>query len=108
MKASRKPQVQCRGGPWVSHCCSVLTSFSLSCLLQIKAGPKVLGPFCGEKAPEPINTQTHNIMILFRSDNSGENRGWKLSYKATGNLVIALSPHGAEAEGQGGAGLGLL
>lgn len=52
--------------------------------IKIKAGPKVLGPFCGEKTPEPINTQTHNVMILFRSDNSGENRGWKLSYKATG------------------------
>lgn len=67
--------------------------FSSSCPSQIKAGPKVLGRFCGEKAPEPINTQTHNVQIRFRSDNSGENRGWKLSYSATGNLVIMVSPH---------------
>ncbi|XP_036987664.2 mannan-binding lectin serine protease 1 isoform X4 [Artibeus jamaicensis] len=60
--------------------------------IKIKAGPKVLGPFCGEKAPEPINTQTHNIMILFRSDNSGENRGWKISYKATGKECPELQP----------------
>ncbi|XP_054441072.1 mannan-binding lectin serine protease 1 isoform X2 [Pteronotus mesoamericanus] len=60
--------------------------------IKIKAGPKVLGPFCGEKAPEPINTQTHNVLILFRSDNSGENRGWKLSYKATGKECPELQP----------------
>ncbi|XP_025863132.1 mannan-binding lectin serine protease 1 isoform X3 [Vulpes vulpes] len=53
--------------------------------IKIKAGPKVLGPFCGEKAPEPINTESHSVQILFRSDNSGENRGWRLSYRATGN-----------------------
>ncbi|XP_040477403.1 mannan-binding lectin serine protease 1 [Ursus maritimus] len=53
--------------------------------IKIKAGPKVLGPFCGERAPEPINTQSHTVQILFRSDNSGENRGWRLSYRATGN-----------------------
>nr|XP_055164349.1 mannan-binding lectin serine protease 1 isoform X3 [Nyctereutes procyonoides] len=53
--------------------------------IKIKAGPKLLGPFCGEKAPEPINTESHSVQILFRSDNSGENRGWRLSYRATGN-----------------------
>ncbi|XP_005639872.1 mannan-binding lectin serine protease 1 isoform X6 [Canis lupus familiaris] len=53
--------------------------------IKIKAGPKVLGPFCGEKAPEPINTESHSVQILFRSDNSGENQGWRLSYRATGN-----------------------
>nr|KAF6475152.1 mannan binding lectin serine peptidase 1 [Rousettus aegyptiacus] len=60
--------------------------------IKIKAGSKLLGPFCGEKAPEPINTQTHSIQILFRSDNSGENRGWRLSYKATGNECPGLQP----------------
>ncbi|XP_032731505.1 mannan-binding lectin serine protease 1 isoform X3 [Lontra canadensis] len=53
--------------------------------IKIKAGPNVFGPFCGERAPEPINTQSHSVQILFRSDNSGENRGWRLSYRATGN-----------------------
>lgn len=60
--------------------------------IEIKAGPKVLGRFCGEKAPEPINTQTHNVQIRFRSDNSGENRGWKLSYSATGEECPELKP----------------
>nr|3POB_A Chain A, Mannan-binding lectin serine protease 1 [Rattus norvegicus]3POE_A Chain A, Mannan-binding lectin serine protease 1 [Rattus norvegicus]3POF_A Chain A, Mannan-binding lectin serine protease 1 [Rattus norvegicus]3POF_B Chain B, Mannan-binding lectin serine protease 1 [Rattus norvegicus]3POG_A Chain A, Mannan-binding lectin serine protease 1 [Rattus norvegicus]3POG_B Chain B, Mannan-binding lectin serine protease 1 [Rattus norvegicus]3POG_C Chain C, Mannan-binding lectin serine protea len=50
--------------------------------IKIKAGSKVWGPFCGEKSPEPISTQSHSIQILFRSDNSGENRGWRLSYRA--------------------------
>ncbi|XP_043730496.1 mannan-binding lectin serine protease 1 isoform X2 [Cervus elaphus] len=60
--------------------------------IKIKAGPKVLGPYCGEKAPEPINTQSHSVQILFRSDNSGENRGWRLSYRATGNECPKLQP----------------
>ncbi|KAM9089993.1 mannan-binding lectin serine protease 1 isoform 5-T7 [Megaptera novaeangliae] len=60
--------------------------------IKIKTGPKVLGPFCGEKAPEPINTQSHSVQILFRSDNSGENRGWRLLYRATGNECPKLQP----------------
>nr|KAF6382814.1 mannan binding lectin serine peptidase 1 [Pipistrellus kuhlii] len=60
--------------------------------IKIEVGSKVLGPFCGEKSPEPINTQTHNVSIRFRSDNSGENRGWKLSYKAAGKECPGLQP----------------
>ncbi|XP_045395852.1 mannan-binding lectin serine protease 1 isoform X4 [Lemur catta] len=60
--------------------------------IKIKAGPNILGPFCGEKAPEPINTQSHSVQIMFRSDNSGENRGWRLFYRATGNECPDLHP----------------
>ncbi|CAH6792214.1 Masp1 [Phodopus roborovskii] len=60
--------------------------------IKIKAGPKVWGPFCGETSPEPISTQSHSVQILFRSDNSGENRGWRLSYRATGNECPKLQP----------------
>ncbi|XP_060054513.1 mannan-binding lectin serine protease 1 isoform X3 [Erinaceus europaeus] len=60
--------------------------------IKITAGSKVFGPFCGENAPEPINTQSHNVQILFRSDNSGENQGWRLSYTATGNECPELRP----------------
>lgn len=52
---------------------------------QIKAGQKEFGPFCGEKSPGHIETQTNSVQIRFHSDNSGENRGWKLSYTAIGN-----------------------
>ncbi|XP_037694503.1 mannan-binding lectin serine protease 1 isoform X3 [Choloepus didactylus] len=64
--------------------------------IKIKAGPKALGPFCGEKAPEPIITQSHSIQILFHSDNSGENRGWRLLYKAAGKECpdLKLLVHG--------------
>lgn len=60
--------------------------------IKIKAGSKVWGPFCGEKSPGPISTQSHSIQILFRSDNSGENRGWRLSYRAAGNECPKLQP----------------
>uniref|UniRef100_A0A0P6J6A4 Mannan-binding lectin serine protease 1 n=1 Tax=Heterocephalus glaber TaxID=10181 RepID=A0A0P6J6A4_HETGA len=60
--------------------------------IKIKAGPSAFGPFCGEKAPEPISTQSHSVQILFHSDNSGENRGWRLSYRAAGNECPELRP----------------
>lgn len=63
-------------GPHATH-----PSFSW----QIKAGQREFGPFCGEKSPGRIETQTNSVQILFHSDNSGENRGWKLSYTAIGN-----------------------
>lgn len=95
MKASRKPQHSVKVVPEAATAILMLTSFSFVLSSQIEVGSKVLGPFCGEKSPEPINTQTHNVSIRFRSDNSGENRGWKLSYQAAGNFVLVLSPHGA-------------
>ncbi|KAK7824575.1 hypothetical protein U0070_021496 [Myodes glareolus] len=60
--------------------------------IKIKAGSKVWGPFCGETFPEPISTQSHSVQILFRSDNSGENRGWRLAYRAAGNECPKLQP----------------
>ncbi|XP_025058514.1 mannan-binding lectin serine protease 1 isoform X3 [Alligator sinensis] len=60
--------------------------------IKIKAGPLEFGPFCGEKSPGRIETQTNSVQILFHSDNSGENRGWKLSYAATGNPCPLVQP----------------
>ncbi|KAM6258512.1 LOW QUALITY PROTEIN: mannan-binding lectin serine protease 1-like [Porphyrio hochstetteri] len=60
--------------------------------IKIKAGHREFGPFCGEKSPGSIETQTNSVQILFHSDNSGENRGWKLSYTAIGNPCPLVQP----------------
>ncbi|XP_061204820.1 mannan-binding lectin serine protease 1 isoform X3 [Neopsephotus bourkii] len=60
--------------------------------IKIKAGNREFGPFCGEKSPGRIETQTNSVQILFHSDNSGENRGWKLSYTAIGNPCPLVQP----------------
>ncbi|XP_062438642.1 LOW QUALITY PROTEIN: mannan-binding lectin serine protease 1-like [Rhea pennata] len=60
--------------------------------IKIKAGHREFGPFCGEKSPGRIETQTNSVQILFHSDNSGENRGWKLSYMAIGNPCPLVQP----------------
>ncbi|XP_074955089.1 mannan-binding lectin serine protease 1 isoform X2 [Phalacrocorax aristotelis] len=60
--------------------------------IKIKAGHREFGPFCGEKSPGHIETQTNSVQILFHSDNSGENRGWKLSYTAIGNPCPLVQP----------------
>ncbi|MGH0126663.1 UNVERIFIED_CONTAM: hypothetical protein FKN15_021185 [Acipenser sinensis] len=50
--------------------------------LKIKAGREEFGPLCGERSPGRIETGSNSVQILFHSDNSGESRGWKLSYTA--------------------------
>lgn len=82
--------MQCGGAAYISRYICSYVMLSLSYFSQIKVGENVWGPYCGEKAPEAISTQSHSVQILFRSDNSGENRGWKLSYRAAGNSPI---PH---------------
>ncbi|XP_043848958.1 mannan-binding lectin serine protease 1 isoform X3 [Dromiciops gliroides] len=60
--------------------------------IKIKAGQKEFGPYCGEKSPGRIDTQSNSIQILFHSDNSGENGGWRLSYTSAGNPCPILQP----------------
>ncbi|KAM6443874.1 mannan-binding lectin serine protease 1 isoform 1-T1 [Liasis olivaceus] len=60
--------------------------------IKIKAGLKDLGPFCGERPPARIETRSNHIQILFHSDNSGENGGWKLTYTTTGDPCPLLEP----------------
>ncbi|XP_060130226.1 mannan-binding lectin serine protease 1 isoform X3 [Zootoca vivipara] len=64
--------------------------------VKIKAGHQEFGPFCGEKSPGRIETRSNSIQILFHSDNSGENGGWKLSYTAIGDPcpLVEPPPHG--------------
>lgn len=55
--------------------------------LQIQAGDRMLGPFCGDRSPGTIHTGSNIVSVLFHSDNSGENSGWKLTYTSTGNCT---------------------
>uniref|UniRef100_A0ABM5G481 Mannan-binding lectin serine protease 1-like isoform X2 n=1 Tax=Pogona vitticeps TaxID=103695 RepID=A0ABM5G481_9SAUR len=60
--------------------------------VKIKAGVKEFGPFCGERSPGRIETQSNSVQILFHSDNSGENGGWKLIYTAIGDPCPPVEP----------------
>ncbi|XP_053165716.1 mannan-binding lectin serine protease 1 isoform X3 [Hemicordylus capensis] len=60
--------------------------------IKIKAGNQEFGPFCGEKSPGRIETRSNSIQILFHSDNSGENEGWKLMYTAVGDPCPLVEP----------------
>ncbi|KAG7321986.1 hypothetical protein KOW79_014844 [Hemibagrus wyckioides] len=64
--------------------------------IKIQAGERVLGPFCGDRSPGRIQTGSNIVSILFHSDNSGENLGWKLTYTSTGSECAApiLPPNG--------------
>ncbi|XP_047676480.1 mannan-binding lectin serine protease 1 isoform X3 [Tachysurus fulvidraco] len=64
--------------------------------IKIQAGERVFGPFCGDRSPGRIQTGSNIVSILFHSDNSGENLGWKLTYTSTGSECAAptLPPNG--------------
>ncbi|XP_055053069.2 mannan-binding lectin serine protease 1 [Misgurnus anguillicaudatus] len=53
--------------------------------IKIQAGDREFGPFCGDRSPGKILTGSNTVNILFHSDNSGENIGWKLTYTSTGS-----------------------
>ncbi|KAM9317703.1 mannan-binding lectin serine protease 1 [Pholidichthys leucotaenia] len=53
--------------------------------IKIKAGSREFGPFCGDRSPGAIQTESNAVTVLFHSDNSGENLGWRLMYVAVGS-----------------------
>uniref|UniRef100_A0A8D2ISA5 Mannan binding lectin serine peptidase 1 n=2 Tax=Varanus komodoensis TaxID=61221 RepID=A0A8D2ISA5_VARKO len=60
--------------------------------IKIKAGLQEFGPLCGERSPGRIETRSNSVQILFHSDNSGENGGWRLAYTAIGDPCPLLEP----------------
>ncbi|XP_071395479.1 mannan-binding lectin serine protease 1, partial [Centroberyx affinis] len=54
--------------------------------VKVKAGSREFGPFCGDRSPGLIQTDSNLVQIFFHSDNSGENLGWRLTYTSTGSL----------------------
>ncbi|XP_038671702.1 mannan-binding lectin serine protease 1 isoform X2 [Scyliorhinus canicula] len=60
--------------------------------IKIKAGLSEFGPFCGDKAPDTINTNSSDVLILFHSDDSGDNQGWKVTFKSVGAPCPVVQP----------------
>ncbi|XP_071988529.1 complement C1r-B subcomponent-like [Engystomops pustulosus] len=48
--------------------------------LKIFVGPQLLRNLCGRHPPDIIKTQSHEVDILFQTDDSGDSRGWKIFY----------------------------
>ncbi|XP_068172816.1 mannan-binding lectin serine protease 1 isoform X2 [Antennarius striatus] len=63
--------------------------------VKVAAGSSVWGPFCGDRSPGLIVTETNVVTVLFHSDDSGENGGWRISYTSVGNQcpVPEAPPH---------------
>ncbi|XP_061538249.1 mannan-binding lectin serine protease 1-like [Phycodurus eques] len=54
--------------------------------VKIRAATGEFGPFCGRQSPGDIQTDTNTVAILFHSDDTGENIGWRITYTAEGWL----------------------
>uniref|UniRef100_A0A8C4GI55 Mannan-binding lectin serine protease 1 n=1 Tax=Dicentrarchus labrax TaxID=13489 RepID=A0A8C4GI55_DICLA len=63
--------------------------------VKVTAGNSEFGPFCGDQSPGLIDTDSNNVTVVFHSDNSGENLGWRVTYTATGSQcqVPEAPPH---------------
>ncbi|XP_044057497.1 mannan-binding lectin serine protease 1 isoform X1 [Siniperca chuatsi] len=63
--------------------------------VKIEAGSSEFGPFCGNRSPGEIQTDSNVVTVSFHSDNSGENLGWRITYTATGSqcLVPEIPPN---------------
>ncbi|XP_024123552.1 complement C1s subcomponent [Oryzias melastigma] len=72
--------------------------------LRIVTQTKTLGPFCGNKPPpSPISTHSNQVQIYFTSDETGENKGFRLHFETIEKVcqsgVIAnskMTPHKQE------------
>uniref|UniRef100_A0A3Q1F1K4 MBL associated serine protease 2 n=1 Tax=Acanthochromis polyacanthus TaxID=80966 RepID=A0A3Q1F1K4_9TELE len=62
-------------------------------MLKISTAGQEYGPFCGLMPPGRIDTGSYQVHVVFRSDASGKNKGWKLRYTSTkaGSLPIILN-----------------
>ncbi|XP_077421351.1 mannan-binding lectin serine protease 1 isoform X2 [Vanacampus margaritifer] len=60
--------------------------------IKIRAASKEFGPFCGGHSPGVIQTDTNAVAILFHSDHSGENIGWRMTYVSEGSQCASVAP----------------
>lgn len=51
--------------------------------LKISTSGQEYGPFCGSVAPGRIDTGSYQVHVVFSSDASGSNKGWKIRYSST-------------------------
>ncbi|KAF3693460.1 Mannan-binding lectin serine protease 1 [Channa argus] len=63
--------------------------------VKITAGSNMFGPFCGDQSPGVIEMDSNVLTIVFHSDDSGENLGWRLTYTSIGSQcsVPEIPPH---------------
>ncbi|XP_069610279.1 complement C1r-A subcomponent-like isoform X1 [Ranitomeya imitator] len=48
--------------------------------LKIFVGEQLVRNLCGSRVPEIIQTKSHEVDIVFQTDESGNSRGWKIFY----------------------------
>ncbi|KAM8754979.1 mannan-binding lectin serine protease 2 [Acanthopagrus schlegelii] len=60
-------------------------------MLKISTAGQEYGPYCGSIPPGSIDTGSYQVHVTFRSDATGKNKGWKISYTSTKAEPLTLS-----------------
>lgn len=50
---------------------------------QVSVSGREYGPFCGSVPPARIDTGSFRVSVVFTSDASGGNQGWKIQYNSS-------------------------
>jgi len=61
-----------------------------------------LGKFCGTARPDHVNSRDNKVLILFRTDDRGSRKGFKLSWRQVPKKTGVSTTESTTTEAQGG------
>uniref|UniRef100_A0A8C0FYK8 complement subcomponent C1r n=1 Tax=Chelonoidis abingdonii TaxID=106734 RepID=A0A8C0FYK8_CHEAB len=92
IRLDRGLAITLKSGYWCGEACWCDSGFGESSLpLQIQAHGREIGEFCGKVSPGSIETNSNAVDVLFFTDESGFNHGWRIHYSSESKWLPSQS-----------------